>query len=170
MGKLYELTGEMLEIEALLESGELSFEELKDQIEATTIQYDGKCRAVLMVRQNAIMQADGIQAEIDRLTALQAAPRKTVDYLESYLKDSMIALNKDKLDLGIFKVTLRKATIQLGAIDETKIPADYFVVIPEEKKLDKKKLLSDAKLRADSEQDQITGVTLGESKRGLTIK
>ena len=164
MGKLYELTGEMLEIEALLESGELSFDDLKDQIEATNAEYNDKCRAVLMVRQNAIMQAAGIQAEIDRLTALQAAPKNTVDYLESYLKDSMLALNKDKLDLGIFKVTLRKASIQLGEIDEDKVPADYFELIPATTKLDKRKLLNDAKL------SPIEGVTLGESKRGLTIK
>ena len=164
MGKLYELTGEMLEINAMLDCGDLTYEELKDQIEATTAQYEDKCRAVLMMRQNALKEADGIQAEIDRLTALQAAPKRDADWLESYLKDSMIALEKDKLDLGIFKVTLRKATVQLGDIDESKVPADYFELIPATTKLDKRKLLADAKLRP------IEGVTLGESKRGLTIK
>jgi hypothetical protein len=164
MSKLYELTGEMLEINAMLDCGELSYDDLKDQIEATSLAYEEKCRAVVCMRQNLLREAEGIQAEIDRLTALQVAPKRDADWLEDYLKGSMLALGMDKIDLGIFKITLRKATVQLGDIDETKIPSDYFEFVPATTKLDKRKLLADAKL------SPIEGVTLGESKRGLTIK
>lgn len=164
MTKLYELTGEMLEIQSMLDAGEMAYDDLKDQIEATNAQYEDKCRAVLMMRQNALGAVSAIQSEIDRLTALKESPKRDAEWLESYLKESMIALEKDKLDLGIFKVTLRKASVQLGEVDESKIPQEFFEFIPATTKLDKRKLLASAKI------SPIEGVTLGESKRGLTIK
>lgn len=76
----------------------------------------------------------------------------------------MQASNQEKIDLGLFKLTLKKPTKQLGEIDESKINDKYFIVVPEIKKLDKRLLLSEAKL------EEIDGVELVDSKRALLIK
>jgi hypothetical protein len=84
--------------------------------------------------------------------------------LEDYIRGSLVATDTSKIDAGLFRVTLRKATVKLGELDESKIPDGYFVEIPASKKVDKRLLLADAKKEA------IEGVTLTESSRSLTIK
>ena len=76
----------------------------------------------------------------------------------------MLALDKDKADLGLFKLTLRKATDKLGTIDESKVQGQFWITIPESKKLDKKALLAYVKV------NDMDGVELTKSERSLTIK
>lgn len=162
--KLYELTGELLEIQAMLDEGELTQEQLKDTLEASTMAYDQKALGLLYARENALMDISNIDAQIDRLKALRSAPERDVAWLTEYLRESMEALNKDKLNLGHFKVTLRKASPRLDVIDESKIPADYFEFVPASTKLDKRALLAAAKL------EPIAGCAVVDGKRGLVVK
>ena len=75
-----------------------------------------------------------------------------------------IVEKKDKVDLGIFKLTLKKASLKLGSIDESKIPESCLIIVPESKKLDKRMLLSMVKNEA------IEGIELVETERALIIK
>lgn len=169
MTRLYELTGELVEIRDMIESGELSHDEIKDQLEATTLQWEDKAKGVLIIRQEALGACDVIKAEIDRLKSLMDAHKSTADWLTDYLRDSMIALGKDKADLGVFKVTLRKASQMVVIDDEDQIPSEYFEIIPETKRLDKKALLAAVKL-AEESLDPIKGCHLEDAKRGLLVK
>ncbi len=162
--KLYEITNDTRELQAMADSGELSAEDIADTLDGLDIQFDQKVKAALSVRQSMLAEVSGIEAEIERLNKLKMAPRNSAERITEYIKSNMIALEKDSCDLGIFKVSLRKATVQLGDVDEEEVPRHYFTRIPASRKLDRKLLLIAAKSK------KVKGVTLGESSRALIIK
>ena len=162
--KLYGITETMQEINNLLESGELTQEELGDTIEALKGELEEKVKACLMVRQNKNAKAEAITAEINRLIELRSSYATESQKILDYVKAAMIKTKNDKLDLGLFKLTLRKATKKLGDIDESKVPNEFFKVVPETKKLDKRALLAAAK------ESAIDGVSVIDGERELTVK
>jgi len=163
--KLYEITNDMRELQALVDSEELTPEMIADTMEALDIQFKDKALAALKVRQHLLAEAAEIDKEIARLASLKAVPENNANRITEYIKNNMLALEADKLDLGLFKVTLKKASKKLGQIDEATIPSIYWTIVPETKKLDKRMLLKAAK-----DSDGLEGVELIDSERALTIK
>lgn len=162
--KLYEIADNMRELQAMADAGELTETDIADTLEGLTGEFNDKAEAALKVRQSMLGEVAAIEREIDRLISLKQAPINSAQRLGDYIKNNMLALNKDKIDLGIFKLTLKKPSVKLGAIDESKIPNVFFTVVPESKKLDKRALLKAAK------ESPMEGVELGESERALIIK
>jgi hypothetical protein len=162
--KLYEITKDMREIQALVERGELTPEMVADTIEGLDGQFEDKVRSTLKVRQGMLADIAGLDSELERLGKMKKTLQDSCDWLTDYVKNAMLMTQREKLDLGIFKLSLRKATEQLWEIDESRILAKYFTIIPESKKLDKRLLLKDAKI------SPVAGVKLGQSNRSLTIK
>jgi hypothetical protein len=117
-----------------------------------------------MLQREFEARLSAIKAEKERLSKLEKAQQTAIDRIEEYLRANMLATNHDKLDLGIFGLTLKKASLKLpDGIDESDIPSEYFKVIPETKTLDKVALLSAAKLGK-------VNIELVEGKRALLIK
>ena len=162
--KLYEITNEMRELQSLADTGELTLEMIADTMDSLECMFEKKAEAALMVRQGMLAEVAGIDSEIERLEALKAAPMASAVRLVEYIKSNMLALNKDKANLGLFKLTLRKPTDKLGDIDEAKVPSQFWVTVPESKKIDKRALLAYAKV------NEMDGVVLAKSDRSLTIK
>ncbi len=162
--KLYEITENMKGLQRLAESGELDEQTLADTMEGLDAEFKDKAKAVLQVRQSMLADVATIEKEIDRLISLKMAPNNAAERLSKYLRDGMLLTGTDKMDLGLFKVTLKKASKKLGSIDESKVNESFFTVVPETVKLDKRALLAAAKLEA------IDGVELIESERALMIK
>ena len=164
MSTLYELTNELNGLNYLVDNGDLTVDDVADTVEALNLEFEDKVKGCLMARQNLVGKCAAIESELSRLTALAKSKNNQIDSISEYIKSNMIETGTNKLDLGIFVVTIKKASKKLGDIDEDKIPSRYFKVIPESKKLDKRALLSDAK------KEDIEGVELADSERGMTIK
>ncbi len=162
--KLYEITNEMRELQALADTGELTLEMIGDTMDSLECMFEKKAEAALMVRQGMLAEVAGIDNEIERLEALKAAPMASAVRLVEYIKSNMLALNKDKANLGLFKLTLRKPTKMLGWVDTPRVPDQFWVTVPESKKIDKRALLAYAKV------NDIDYVDLDDSDRSLTIK
>lgn len=162
--KLYEIANEAKELQALVDSGDFTPDDIADTLESIDMEFDKKVEACLMVRQSMKAEVAAIDDEIERLKKLRAGPDTAADNLLEYIKHNMLALGRDKLDAGLFKVTLRKPSIQLGAIDEARVPLQFWQTIPASVKLDKKQLLAAAKL------NPIDGVELKDSERSLIIR
>ena len=162
--KLYEIADNMKSLEALIEDGEYTQEQLQDTIDACEGEFQEKLKACLMVRQQALADADAIESEINRLREIQELHSKKAIGLTEYVKHCVMKSGTDKFDLGLFKLTLRKATKKLGDIDETKVPEKYFIEVPATKKPDKRLLLKDAKIKG------IEGVSVVDSERSLQVK
>lgn len=162
--KLYELRDEYQSLLNMVEEGELTAEQIADTMDAIGHEFDDKARNCLMMVKHLEGQQAIAMAEAERLESLSNSYETQADKLKEYIRGNMEALGRDKMDLGIFKVTLKKPTTTLGLVDESKIPASYYKIIPESKKLDKRALLADLK------QSPIEGVELRDGKRALLIK
>ena len=162
--RLYEITENIRGLQDLADSGELTAEDIKDTMDGLNIEFEKKAEAALKVRQSMLAQVDAINNEIDRLINLKKSPEKNAVWLSEYVKQNMLAMDKSKLDLGVFKVSIRKASLKLGDIDESKIDDIFFTHIPASKKLDKRALLKEAK------KNPLSGVELVNSEQTLTIK
>ncbi len=154
----------MRELQTLADTGELTLEMIEDTMDSLECMFEKKAEAALMVRQGMLAEVSAIDAEIKRLVDLQKTPMNSADRIVEYIKSNMLALNKDKADLGLFKLTLRKATDKLGEIDESKVPSEFWIIVPESKKIDKRALLAYAKV------NEMDCVGLVKSERSLTIK
>jgi len=143
--RLFDITEDMKGLLDLVEKGEFSLEEVTDTLEGIQAELDDKCRAVLNVREMLLGDVATIDAEIERLKALRKAPANGAERLSESLKSTMLALGEDKMNLGTFKLTLRKPMKKIGDVDESRVPDSYFTVIPESRKLDRKALLADLK-------------------------
>lgn len=162
--KLYDIAQEYNQLLQLVDGGELTAEMVKDTLESINAEFDAKALNCMMVVAQLDSDSAGIDGQIARLKMLKKSVDDSRDNLAEYIKEQMIAINKDKLDLGLFKLSIRKATIQLGVVDESKVPDKFWVTIPESKRLDRTLLLAARKI------EEIEGVELGESKRSLQIK
>lgn len=162
--KLYEISSDYKGLVSLVESGELSQDDIKDTLEGIESTMTDKIKACMALIKESEHYALAASAESKRLDDLAKAEKKKADSLNEYVKSCMIAAGIDKIDCGIFKLSLRKETKQLGDIKEELIPSKYWVDIPASKRIDKKLLLSDAKL------EEIKGVELKDSNRSLQVK
>lgn len=161
--KLYEISNDYQGLLALADEGGLTQEAIADTVEALDHEFTDKARNCLMVVKQLEGQADTAKKEYERLKSLSDAYSKQAENLKEYIRYNMEATKKDKLDLGLFKLTLKKPTITADVLDESKIPAQYFTVIPESKKLDRRSLLADLK------DHPIEGAELKPGKRALLI-
>lgn len=163
--RLYEIANEFKGLMQLAEDGELSPEAIADTLEALTCEFEEKAKALIIIKKQIEAQASAFKDEIDRMQNLKKLCEKQSDDIEEYLRVNMVAIKADKFDLGLFKVTLRKATQAVEVIDESKIPSQYWRVIPESKAVDKSLIATD--LKAEKE---IEGARLIDGKRALLIK
>lgn len=163
--KLYEIANNYQQVLQLAESGELDEQTAKDTLESISGEFTDKARNCMMIVRQLESDSAGIKAEIDRLKSLQAQTDKAAESLKDYIKFGMESVGSDKLDLGIFKLTLKAASKAVEIFDESALPQDYFVVVPETKKPDKT-LIS----KAIKDGFEVPGAQLIDGKRALLIK
>lgn len=162
--KLYEISQEFLNLQSLLESGEIDQDTFNDTIEAIDCAFEDKARNCMMIKRQLEADSESIKAEIERLSVLKKSAEASAERITDYLRDNMATTGKDKLDLGLFKLTLRQPTKKLDVLDESLIPAEYWVVVPETKRVDKAGLTAALKL------GEIEGARLIDGERALLIK
>lgn len=162
--KLYEITESMAGLQTLANSEEFSEKMIADTMEGLTASFNEKAKAILQVRQTLIAEAAMIDKECDRLTRLLLFKESSAAKLSHYLKTNMAITGIDNIDLGIFNVTLRKAGVKIGRVDESLVPKKFWLKIPASKKLDRPSMLAAAKL------EPVNGVELIDSERALIIK
>ena len=134
---LYHITSEQLRINELLEE---SGGELTPEIE----------EALTLNEENFLVKSEEYIESIARFKALADAAdarikemqriKKTAENIEKRLKESMQwamkTLGKDKVEVGLHKLSLRSSTA-VSITDETAIPAEYIIV---ETKIDKMRI------------------------------
>lgn len=162
--KLYEISEQFLALQKMFDDCEIDSATLADTLAGIELDFESKARNCMMIKQSLTHDSLAIGSEIDRLKLLQKQVDNNAESMIEYIKLNMIGIGKDKLDLGIFKLTLKQPSKVVSVIDESKIPDKFFKVIPESKQLDKNEL----KKALDSEQ--IEGAQLIDGKRALLIK
>lgn len=146
MGSLREITGDMLKLMIMLEE-EPDSEVLKDTLEGMGGELDSKAENYVYVIKEYEIQIEAIKKEKARLDARMKTMENSMNRLKDALKGAMEVTGTKKCGGNIYTITLKNGADQLGEFDESLIPEKYFEKIPATLKLDKRKLLADAKVK-----------------------
>lgn len=128
MNSLYNLSGEfghlLHEIENM--DGEIP-PELTARLDAVESEFEAKIHACCCAMRNINSRAVGIQAEIERLSALEDAEMRRLDWLKEYIKEALERSGAKKIKTPLFTVWTQKnarPTIELATAD-TPIPSEF---------------------------------------------
>lgn len=107
MATLYELGSQYNELLDMLESGEYTFDDLRDTIEMIDGEFDEKAVKLALVISTEKGESEKIKTQIDRLTALKKCRDNNIKRLREYLLDQMQSVNKTtiKSTLAVISVT-----------------------------------------------------------------
>lgn len=134
--KLYEITGEILELLTMAEDLELDQKIIQDTMEGLDFEFEEKAEAYAKVVKTLEMDIAGLDEEIQRMTKRKATIKNNIDRLKRSLEGAMIATGKRKFKTPLFGFCIQKNPPSLNILDETKIPAEFW--IEQQPKLDKK--------------------------------
>lgn len=154
MSSLYELTGQALYLQDMLESGNIDEQTYQDTLEGLDI--DTKISNICSVIRNLEADATMYKNEKDRLAEKQKIAENGVKRLKDTLLNYLTATNQSKVNSGIFSVTSCK-TDKVSVTDEKIIPSEF--LIPQPDKID----LSSIKTALKNGK-QINGVELIKSE------
>ena len=155
---LYTLTDNYLRVLELAENGD----DLTDTLEALEDAIEDKAENTAKVIKQLEANASMLDNEINRLTERKKASDNNAKRLKVYLQEQLEKVGTDKIKGEIFTVAIQNNPQSVDVLDETKIPAAYF--IEQAPKLDRKELLEQLKAG-----ETIPGVTVKQS-RSLRIR
>lgn len=134
MATLYQLTGQMQALLALMEDPDTDPQIIEDSLEAVSgeIEYKADCYARVMAELEA--QKAAVKAEKDRLAARESSLGKNIDRMKESLKTSMIATGKIKFKTPLFSFSIAKNPPKVVIDDPDRIPEGF--LIPQPPKVD----------------------------------
>lgn len=159
MPSLYELTQSVMELQELLEAGDIDEQVYADSIESMCI--DGKLENICKMMKNLEAKANAYKAEIDRMTARKRALENGAKRLKDSVFTYMMTAEANKIEAGLFTLSLG-STKSVNVTDVDRLPREF--VIPQDPKIDKNGLA-----KAIKNGEAIEGAELVESAY-LTIR
>lgn len=138
MALLYELEG----IYAQLQSMDLDDETFKDTLESIDFEKDfaQSCEWFIKMQRNAEADAERFKAEKDAFAKKQKEAELRAERFKERIKEAMILTNQQKVDTGLFKLSLRK-TESVTISDPLNLPDEFLKVKVEPNKAEIKKAI-----------------------------
>lgn len=140
MSSLYELTDKAVMLQDMLIEGDIDPDTYADTLESLDI--DTKVENVCKVIRNLEARAKMFKEEKDRMARQQKTAENGVLLLKSSLLRYLTATNTNKLESGIFKLSVGTSKA-VNILDPSKVPEEYVVQQPV--KFDKKAIMDDLK-------------------------
>ena len=156
--KLYELSGQYLELQDLEDIPE---EALQDTLNALEGQFKEKAMNILHVIANSNGSIEAIDTEIKRLQEKKKRLVNAETRLKDYLRENMEATGITKITSDLFNVTLIKPRDMVVIDDEDQIDMEYMRVSYAPDKTKIKEALKDGA--------EVAGAHMGLSKAGVKI-
>ena len=160
---LFEITGDFTGLQNLLESGEISEEEIPDSLDAIDCEFPAKAHQVAIVIANISAPLDAIDHHIELLKAKKQAISNKADRLKHYLADSMEATGTKKVVGDIFTINLAAGSPRVIA-DVDALP-DEFVRVKTTLTADKTAIK-----KAINEGVDVIGASIEIGPKSLRIK
>ena len=160
MATLYELTGQMLFLQRLVEDPETDPKTIEDTMEALDYEIEEKANGYAKILTGLKAQVAVVDEEIKRLQTRKSCVQNNIDRMKQSLEDSMRATGKTKFRTDLFSFGIQKNPPTVEIIDVELIPSLY--LIPQDPKVDKKSILAYIKEHGDTEYAKLTQ---GESLR-----
>lgn len=160
--KLYELTGEYIQLMQMLEDASAEDEaEIMAAMEAVTDDIEDKADAYARIMKNLLADVDALDVEEKRLKARRTALENRVDRLKSAIQNAMELTGAKKLKTSIGNWSIQKNPLSVSAVDVEKVPARFLIEQPP--KVDRRAILEEFKQTGEL-FDGVT-ITQGESVR-----
>lgn len=105
---LFDLTAEQLELTALVERGELTAEDVADNLESNQGMIQDKILDYCRVESRMASEQTAIENEIERLKGLLESKKSKRSGLVQNLQHAMEALGMEEFDVGIYKGRINK--------------------------------------------------------------
>lgn len=161
---LYELTGQLLELQEMAQDQELDQKTIKDTMEGTKMEYYDKADGYAKFYFNLAADRDALEKEIKKLENKKKVVEHNMDMIRKNLKESMIATGNIKFSTSLFSFRVQNTAPSLNILDETKIPKEFWK--PQDPVLDKKALLAEVK----KDPEKYTGCATIKTSEALVIK
>lgn len=160
--KLYEITEEIAALDALEDDGEVGFAEaLQSSMDELHCEFADKATRVVAYRRNLEADVSAFDDEIKRLQAKKKAAQNRVDSITDYLRFNMQSAGMEKLNTGLFKISIVAGRDVAEISDESQLPDGFF-------KIERKPVKAEI-LKALKAGEFVPGATLGKSKPSLRI-
>ena len=167
MATLYEVTGQLLSLQDSLaiETDPETLTTILDTMEGLDFEFEAKANGYAKIIRNLTSDVEGLKTEIDRLQSRKKTLENNISALKNRLEYSMIQTGKEKFKTELFSFGIQSnpAAVIMDEQYLENIPEEY--LIPQEPKLDKKKLAADLKAGVDLE-----GIAHLEQSRSLRIR
>ena len=165
MPHMYELTKQMKGLQELMESGEVSQDDLADTLEGLSGDLMAKGQDVLHFLANLEGDIKAYDDEVKRLAARKKTLVNHHTWLKEYLRTNMIECEITKITCPVFTATLRKPGKKVEIVSEEELPTSYQTLVPASWQINKVQITKDLKAGID-----VPGARLVDAKQGLVIK
>ena len=141
---LMSLTNEFMEIQDYIDrlddENEAGKDELWNRVNELTTDIQDKVVSIGKIIREMEYEAEVIKKEESRLRQKRNTKNNKITWLKEYVLESMEQLGLNKLHDPLISVSVCKNQPAIEIIDESIIPAEFITIIPEEKKVDKKRI------------------------------
>ena len=127
MAKLYELTGQIKELQELSDDPEMA-QAVADTLEGLEMALEEKAEGILRVIQNRDADLKAIKDEIDRLTVRKKRMENFNKQLKDYLRFNMEASSIKKIECPLFTITLAAGRDVVAIDNADKLPDEYIEI------------------------------------------
>lgn len=157
--KLYELTGEYIQLMQMLEDASVEDEaEIAAAMEAVAGDIEDKADAYARMMKNLLGDIDALDVEEKRLKARRTALENRVDRLKSAIQNAMELTGAKKLKTSIGNWSIQKNPLSVSSVDVEKVPARFLIEQPP--KVDRRAILEEFKQTGEL----FDGVTITQSE------
>lgn len=144
--KLYELTGQYMSLMEMMDDPDIDQQIVQDTLEALDGEYEEKLQNCGKAIKNIQASQCMLDNEIKRLQARKKSAEKNEERLKTYIKNSMLASNKQTVKTEMFTFSVKEPALSVFIDDIDEVPKAFRTPVPD--KIDKegiKKLLKEGK-------------------------
>lgn len=145
---LYELTGEMLQLQDLLMDPDIDPQLIEDTIESLDFDYEKKLEGYAKIIKNFEALTEASKKEEERIKERRKYFETQIESMKKRIKDSMLVLNKKQVRTTIFLFSIKQGQPKLCIDNENKIPEKY--LNPQPAKIKSKELKEFLKNNGDT--------------------
>ena len=154
MATLYELTGQMLTLQEMMEDPEEDEQMIENTMEGIDYEFEVKSEGYAKVDRNLKALEEGLKAEIERLERRKRTISNNRDRLKRALEKAMRVTGKLKFKTPLFSFSIQKNPPSVNILDEGMVPDQF--LIKHEPTVDKKALIAFVKEHGDTDYAELT--------------
>jgi hypothetical protein len=159
MPSLYELTGDYRQVWDMVNDESVDLAVIEDTLQGIEGAIEDKAVNIVNFIRSLEGDASIIKAEEKRLAERRKAIENRVAHIRDYIQGQMEFASIDKIKTPTVTISLQKNPPAVQIEDETKIPAAFITIVPEQHIPDKKRIAE-----AMKNGEAVSGATLTQGK------